>query len=187
MIGKWRTVRSTIKGDFKIFSLKEIVSQSPRTGNNFPFYVIEAGDWINIIPITSDGRVLLVRQYRHGSADITLEIPGGMVDKDDSNPVQSAERELLEETGYAAGQLIKLGSVNPNPAIFNNKLHIFLAADIKKAGEQRLEGTEDIEITFVEYRQIAELIASGSIDHALVICAFYLLERYEHRRLFSQK
>jgi 8-oxo-dGTP pyrophosphatase MutT (NUDIX family) len=179
MVKKWKNESRQKIAEFKVFSIREDKNTSPTTGITHPFYVIEAGDWINVIPLTPENEIILVYQYRHAFEDITLEIPGGMVDDHEKDPMIAAERELLEETGYKAEKLIYLGSVTPNPAIINNRLHTFLALDAIKIAEQQLEGTEDIIILKERLENIPEYIKTGKIHNALVLSAFYLFEIYK--------
>ena len=102
MIEPWPILDREPIGDYRIFSLRKDTRRSPKTGDAHNFFVVESPDWINVVPVTADGQVVLIRQYRHGTEEVTLEIPGGMVDLTDSSPAESARRELLEETGYAA-------------------------------------------------------------------------------------
>jgi 8-oxo-dGTP pyrophosphatase MutT (NUDIX family) len=134
--------------------------------------VIESQDWVNIIPLTVDHRVVMIRQYRHGSREVTLEIPGGLVDSGDT-PEGAAARELSEETGYQADKMLKIGVSNPNPAIFNNRCYTFVARNVRKARDPIPDQTEDIEVVLVPLMDIPELIRKGKIDHAIVISAFY--------------
>jgi 8-oxo-dGTP pyrophosphatase MutT (NUDIX family) len=127
---------------------------------------------VNVIPITPQDDVVLIRQYRHGTREITLEIPGGLVEKNDT-PEMAAVRELYEETGYRASQMISLGGVHPNPAIQNNKCYTFLARDVSLVGDQHLDEKEDIEVLLRPLSEIPRLIRNGDITHALVLAAFY--------------
>lgn len=172
MIKPWPCIRSKPAQSFRVFSVRTDAAISPRTGIEHDFYIIESRDWINIIPLTSDHRVVMIRQYRHGSRGITLEIPGGLVDPGDT-PERAAARELLEETGYEAEDWMKIGEVNPNPALFNNRCHTFLARNIKKIRDPIPDQTEDIEAVLIPLSDIPELIWKGEIDHAMVITAFY--------------
>lgn len=138
------------------------------------FYVVTAPDWINVIPVTEDDRVILVRQYRFGIEGSTLEIPGGMCDEGEP-PDAAARRELREETGYEAGDLELLGSVHPNPAIQNNRCHSFLAPGVRRVGAPDPDTDESIEVVEVPLSEIPGLIAGGKITHALVIAAFHYL------------
>jgi 8-oxo-dGTP pyrophosphatase MutT (NUDIX family) len=179
VIESWLKFSSKILGDYRVFQLRQDRSRSPRTGKDHDFYVLDTGDWINVVPLTSDGQIVLIRQYRHGTEEVTLEIPGGMVDAADSSPRDSAERELLEETGYSAVTFIHIGTVTPNPAILNNRCHTFLATNARPVGLPQLDGSEDIEFELVDQGIIPQLVVSGQITHALVIAAFYFYEQYK--------
>lgn len=176
-IEKWPKLGSKIRGDYRIFQLREDISRSPRTGREHSFFVLDSADWINVIPVTPEGQIVLIRQYRHGTEEITLEVPGGMVDATDGSPKESAARELLEETGYAAQDISQIGAVTPNPAILSNVCITYLAKDVHKVAEPQLEGSEDIEVELFDLKNIQEMIAAGQITHALTIAAFYY---YEH-------
>jgi 8-oxo-dGTP pyrophosphatase MutT (NUDIX family) len=171
MIKPWKRIRSQPAQSFRVFSIRTDTTISPRTGIKHDFYVIESRDWVNIIPLTNDHQVVMIRQYRHGSREVTLEIPGGLVDSGDT-PKKAAARELLEETGYQAKKWIKIGVVNPNPALFNNHCYTFLAQDIKKIVAPTPDQTEDIEVVLIPLEKIPGLILKGEIDHAMVITAF---------------
>ena len=173
MIKKWKKINSEIITKNKIFTLWQNKCLSPKDGNMYPFLCLDTLDWVNIIPITNDNEVVMIKQYRHGNDEITLEIPGGMTDKEDITPKESALRELVEESGYSGNDIIKLGACSPNPAIFNNILHVYLANNVEKKYGQSLESTEDIAIIKIHIDKIPELIKSGEISHALVIAAFY--------------
>jgi 8-oxo-dGTP pyrophosphatase MutT (NUDIX family) len=173
MIKPWRSIQSQVIQSFRIFSIRTDRTSSPRTGTEHDFYVIESSDWVNIIPLTADQQVVMVRQYRHGSREITLEIPGGLVDPGDT-PEQAARRELLEETGYQAKGWTELGNVSPNPAIFNNRCYTYLARNVERVKDPAPDQTEDIEVVLLPLSEIPGMIRSGKIDHAIVINAFCL-------------
>ena len=171
MIKPWKCIRSKPAQSFYVFSIRTDTTISPRTGIEHDFYVIESRDWINIIPLTDDHQVVMIRQYRHGSREVTLEIPGGLMDSGDT-PRKAAARELLEETGYQAKKWIQIGVLNPNPALFNNRCYTFLAQDVKKVSDPTPDQTEDIEEVLIPLADIPGLILKGEIDHAMVITAF---------------
>jgi 8-oxo-dGTP pyrophosphatase MutT (NUDIX family) len=135
------------------------------------FYRLRSVDWVNVIALTGDGRVVLIRQWRHGAATGVLEIPGGMVDAGE-DPQRAAQRELLEETGYRAARWAKLGAVNPNPALFGNRLHSFLAEDCELTDERDNDPHEETLVELVERPALDDLMRAGRIDHALVLTAF---------------
>src|SRR4030042_5558872 len=163
MITPWKCIRSGPSRSFRVFSIRTDTTLSPRTGKQHDFYVIESGDWINVIPLTDDHQVVMIRQYRHGSREVTLEIPGGLADPGDT-PEKAAARELLEETGYQAKKWVKIGVANPNPALFNNRCYAFLARDIRKVADLKPDQTEDIEVVLIPLSEIPELIRIGKID-----------------------
>jgi 8-oxo-dGTP pyrophosphatase MutT (NUDIX family) len=155
-----------------VFSVRADTARCPRTGQERDFYVLESPDWVNVIPLTADNKVVMVRQYRHGTREITLEIPGGLAAPGDS-PEDAARRELLEETGYEGDQLVFLGSACPQPAILNNRSITYLAKDVHLVRVPDLDDTEDIELVLVPLSEIPDLISSGDIDNAMVVLAFY--------------
>lgn len=174
MVKPWPLIKSKPGGSYRVFSLRTDTARSPRTERELDFYVIEAGEWVNIIPLTPDNEVVLVKQYRHGIREVTLEVPGGLVDPGDT-PESAAVRELLEETGYGAGEVELLGSVHPHPAIMNNQIYTFLARGVQLERSQELGEGEDIEVVLVPLKNIPEMIKAGEITHSLVISAFHLL------------
>ncbi len=171
MVKSWKRVHSKRLQSYRVFSIRTDTAISPRTGKGHEFYIIESENWVNIIPITSEHQVVMIKQYRHGSREVTLEIPGGLVDPGDT-PKKAALRELLEETGYQAQRAKRIGVVNPNPAIFNNRCYTFLAKGVKKVAGPTPDQTEDIEVVLIPLKKIPQLILKGEIDNAMVITAF---------------
>ncbi|MCX7857928.1 MAG: NUDIX hydrolase [Deltaproteobacteria bacterium] len=179
MLREWMILDSYMASDYKIFEIWIQKAVSPRTGKMSRFFTIHASPWVNVIPLTKDGQIVMIRQYRHGSNSFCLEIPGGLVDNE--TPEEAAKRELLEETGYSGDTIEFLGAVNPNPALFNNLCHTFLVRDVKKTKEINLDPQEDIEVVLVPINEVRELIKSGTINHALVVVAFFFyFLKYPH-------
>ena len=166
--------------DCRVFAVSESTSICPRTENEHNFFFIETADWVNIVPITIDDEVVFVRQFRHGSEEISLEIPGGMVDPGE-DPQVAAVRECLEESGYQAGSVASLGVLNPNPALFPNKLHTYVARQCEVIGEIANTSTEHTEVELVPMKDLPGLLQSGAIDHALVAATLWRLLYQEAR------
>jgi ADP-ribose pyrophosphatase len=168
----WQRIRSENVADCKIFKVRRDYSVRENDEKEYPFYCIENPDWVNVIPITTSGEVVLIEQYRHGIEGITLEIPGGMVD-DGEDAKLAANRELVEETGYVSRETILLGKSRPNPAIQDNWVYHYLAVDCEKTREVEFDSTEHVVTKSVNLSEITQLIKSGEITHSLVIAAFH--------------
>ena len=134
------------------------------------FITLHSSDWVNIIPVTPEGEVVLIKQWRHGSEDWAVEIPGGLVDPGET-PIDAAVRELEEETGYKAREITLLGKVNPNPALFDNTCHTYLALVDSQPGEPHLDAGESIEVFRVKAPDLPAMVSSGEIDHCIVVAA----------------
>jgi len=169
---RWRRLRSEPVGDFRIFTIRRDRIVSPRTEQELDFYVLDGADWVNVIPVTEEGNLVLVRQYRHGTEATTVEIPGGAMDPGDESPLAAARRELLEETGHAAAEWSDLGWVHPNPAIQSNRCWTFLARGARRVAAPRLDPGEDIEIFEAAPDEVRAMLKDGRITHSLVVAAF---------------
>ena len=169
----WQRLRLGLEHDYTILKVREDMYADPRTGHEHPRVFIDTPEWCNVIAVTEQDELVLIRQYRFGIAQSTLEIPGGLVDKGE-DPAQAAARELEEETGYVASRLVPLGSVHPNPALQGNRCHSFLALGCVKRHEGRQDHGEDITVELVTRSEVPRLILEGHITHSLVVVAFFL-------------
>lgn len=168
---RWTLGARTEGADYRIFTTHFRDAPHPRTGAIKRFSLIEATDWVNIIAITQDTRVVLIRQYRPGVDRICIEIPGGMVDPGE-DALTAAARELVEETGYTSTQWTKLGAIAPNPAIQNNTLHTFLATGAERTSDPHGDNNEVLEIETAPLDDCYAMVRDGRIEHALVVAAF---------------
>lgn len=129
-------------------------------------FTLRMPDWCTVVAVTPDGRIVLLRQHRHGVDEVMLETPGGMLDAGET-PEVAAARELREETGYAAAGLASLGWVHPNPALQHNRIHLFLAHDAQLAGAPQLDPHERVEVVVLSARDALQQLRSGAVRHAL--------------------
>lgn len=180
-VQEWPCLASEPLHEYRVFRTRQDKRRSPRTGREHTFFVIESPDWVNIVPLTAVDNitmVVMIEQFRHGSGEITLEVPGGMVDAGEE-PSAAGSRELREETGYAPTEVQPLGHVSPNPALFNNICYSFVALNCHKVEEPQFDGSEDIQVRLVPLADIPALIQQGKITHSLTINALYFLEMWE--------
>ena len=173
MIKPWKKVGSKPVGDFRIFKMRADTAVNPRTGEEHDFFVIDSVNWVNIVAVTPDQKLVLVEQYRHGSNTVELEIPGGMMDPHENDPVVTAVRELREETGYEGENARELGKIWSNPAIFSNTTYTVLIENCELKHGLEFDSGEDLITRLVPVDEIPGLIADGKINHSLVVVALY--------------
>jgi 8-oxo-dGTP pyrophosphatase MutT (NUDIX family) len=174
---KWKTLKSDVAYSTPIFDLHRRRSSHSRRGER-DFFILDAPNWVNIIPLAKNGDVVMIRQWRHGISEFTLEVPGGMVDPEDESPMHAARREMVEETGFDSDAIVELGKVHPNPAIQGNICFSFVAENVRQVERVVSPGDEETEVVLVPMSEIRGLIASGKVMHALTIAAFSFLHVY---------
>jgi 8-oxo-dGTP pyrophosphatase MutT (NUDIX family) len=175
MIRDWPVISREQVGDFGLFSVIQKTVRSARTGEIREAQAIQFPDWVLVLALTPQEEVVMVRQFRHGTEQICLELPGGLVDSGDDSPELCAQRELLEETGYQADEVVLLGECYPQPAVLTNKCLFYLAQNAVRVQTQNLDAGEDIEILEVPLKEIAAKIRNEEIDHGMVLLAFFYL------------
>ena len=136
------------------------------------YYVLEYPDWVNVIAITKDGQFVMERQYRHAARKISLELPCGVMDEGET-PLEAAQRELLEETGFGGGQWKKLMELSPNPSAMSNTTHCFLAIGVEKIAEQHLDETEELSVLFMTKEEVKRMLNENQICQALMVAPLY--------------
>ena len=136
------------------------------------YYVLEYPDWVNVIAITKDGQFIIERQYRHGLGVNSIELPCGVMEKGET-PLEAAQRELLEETGYGNGKWSKLMTIAPNPGSMSNLTHRFLAVGVEKISDQSLDATEELTVHLMSEDEIKLLLENDQIYQALMVAPLY--------------
>jgi len=174
---KWKVNSTRELFRSHIVDLEGRFSVNPRNGVEAEYYVASFPDWCNVVAITPEKELILIRHYRHGSGEFEIEFPGGCIDKGES-PVAAAVRELKEETGYEGDPPVLIGNVSPNPAFQTNRCYTVLIKNACKMTDQSLDEGEDIEILKKPVSEFSEMIRSGKVNNCMIITAFYFYELY---------
>ncbi len=148
-------------------SLRADSCSTPAGESVSPYYVLEYPDWVNVLALTEQNEVILVRQYRHGLGRSLLELPCGAVDGSIESPLEAAERELLEETGFASDELVASGVLSPNPATHTNLTHCFLAMNCCRVAQAAPDVTEDLELVLTPLAEFIPSVLRGELLQAL--------------------
>lgn len=173
----WERLGDNTVENFRIFQVRRSRYRHARENREGEFIVIDANDWVNVVALTPDDELVLVRQFRFGRNDFFLEIPGGMIERSE-DPVDAGVRELREETGYEGSSARLLGSVHPNPAIQSNTMHVVLVEGARLVGPTNFDVNEEIETSLVHVDRIMEWVREGKITHSLVLNAIFLLHNW---------
>lgn len=166
----WKPVRETVSLETPVFRVITRRMQSPDDAIVDDFYILDAPDWVNVVALTDQGEFILVNQYRFGTGALSLEVPGGVVDKGETHR-EAAMRELLEETGFVATDWRQLGILAPNPALNTNLCGIWLATGCIYHGDGGHDHSEFIRVEKLSKQQTVEAISNGNIHHALAVAA----------------
>jgi 8-oxo-dGTP pyrophosphatase MutT (NUDIX family) len=174
---KWKVLESTYLFREPWLTVRKDKCELPN-GHVMPaFYVSEFPTWVSAFALTADNKVLMVKQYRHGIEDVSIETPGGVVDEGE-DAITAIKRELKEETGYEFDSVEFLGKVSPNPSTNNNYLHMFLMKGGIKTSGQDLDDSEDVEVLMYSIDEVKQLLKENKIIQSLHIsCIFYAFNR----------
>lgn len=174
---RWEKFATTTLASTRVFELQSTRFRHPGRAVERDFVVIRPPDWVNILALTPEQRLVLVKQFRFGIDGFSLEIPGGMMEAGE-DPLTTATRELREETGFVGASARLLGSVHPNPAIQSNRCHFVLVEQAVASAAQEWDTDEEIEVTTQPVEEVLALARSGGITHGLVLDALFYFEPY---------
>ncbi len=168
----------------RVFDVRATPYQHPSRSESKEFIVIDAPDWAVVAPVTPEGELILVQQFRFGANAMSLELPGGVIEPGE-DPTTAAVRELAEETGYRGGAPVVLGKVYSNPAIQNNRTHLILVPDVTLQQATEWDTDEEIEISRAPISEVLKAARRGEITHALMLNLLFLLEPWWQERFGS--
>ncbi|QYY36691.1 NUDIX hydrolase [Ruficoccus sp. ZRK36] len=173
----WVPGEETLHAQCKVYDVYKRHYSHPVDGRNGDFFIIQCNDWVQCIPLTTDGQIILVRQYRFGTQELSWEVPGGIIDNGE-DPVTAALRELSEETGYHCEQARLLAQCYPNPALQGNHTHFVLAEGCTLQSGQDLDPHEELEVRLFTVEEAMQMARKGGITHALAINSIFFLESH---------
>ena len=170
---RWNKLGTRVVAHTRIFDVQSVDYQHPARAKPRDFFVISAPDWVNVLALTPDRQLVLVRQFRYGTDDFSLEIPGGVMDPGE-DAITAGVRELREETGYVGPAARLLGWVHPNPAMQNNRCHLVLVEHARREAKLGWDADEEFEILARPVDEVYQLAYGGGITHAMVLDALLL-------------
>jgi ADP-ribose pyrophosphatase len=178
---RWEALSHTSRLQTPVFDVFGTRYRHPVRAVEREFTVIRAPDWVNVVAMTADHHIVLVRQFRYGIAEFSLEVPGGVMEAGE-DPVTAGLRELQEETGYSGAPAKLLGWVHPNPAIQGNRCHFVFVEAAVKAHDLGWDPDEELQVSTLPVDEVLALARAGGIVHALALNALMLFEPYWHAR-----
>lgn len=178
---EWVRLQSRELLHTRVFDVRASEFRHPSREEGKEFLVIDAPDWAVVAPVTAAGELVLVRQFRFGAQQLSLELPGGVIERGE-DPARAAVRELVEETGYRGGEAEVLGWVHPNPAIQSNRAHLIVVPDVQLADSTDWDADEELSLTLAPIDDVLAMGRSGQITHALMLNMLFLLEPWWRQR-----
>jgi ADP-ribose pyrophosphatase len=180
-LDKWIINKRTEVLNARVYKVNKLLCSHPDKKEMHEFYILDNPEWINVVPVTTDGKIIFVKQHRLGTDQYTIETPAGLVEKGEA-PLTGAKRELLEETGYQSENIVLMKKLTANPAIMNNSIHFYLAENCVKVAGQSLDGAEDIEVCLFSEEEVFGMIRDGRINHSIIITAlslYFMMDKFK--------
>ncbi len=178
---KWHLESQKDFSKCAVFDIKQQEFSHP-DGRKGSFYVSKTRDWVQVLALTKDEKIILVKQYRFGVQDFSIEPAGGVMDEGE-DPIVAGVRELREETGYVGKDPIIIGKVSSNPAILDNYSHFVLVRDCEKVCEIDLDENEDVEYMLCTMQELDKLVLEGRVHHSISLASLYFLKEYLNGRI----
>lgn len=169
---KWKTLSSKQLIDRPWMRVRCDKVQLPDGRVHEEYYVLSYPSWVNVIAETEEGDIILERQYRHGLDIVSTEICAGVMEEGET-PLEAAQRELEEETGYTGGEWKEIMTVAPNPGVMDNLCHCFYAKKVRKTCEQHLDDTEDIDVLLCPKQEVKQMLIRGEFIQALMVAPLW--------------
>lgn len=170
---RWERGARRVIAKTPVLDLCGVSYRHPVRGTEREFICMEPPDWVNVVAVTKSGQVVLVRQFRFGINEFSLEVPGGVMEPGE-DPVEAGLRELAEETGFGGGEAVLLSAVHPNPAIQSNRCHFVLARNVEPLHALNWDENEELAHSLEPMNQVWEAVLGGGITHSLSVCALAL-------------
>jgi len=171
----WRVLSSRNVVKDRWMSLRADRCRTRRDAELDPYYVIESEDFVHAVVVDDEDRIVLVRQYRHGAREMSLELPGGVMDQNDGSILAAAARELIEETGFEADNLELVATLSPDPARFENRVHFVFGSGAHRTCAPSCDPTEDIEVEVIPFREALHRALTGGMAHSAHIAGLLLV------------
>lgn len=172
---RWKKLAVRTLAATRIFDVQSVQFQHPAQTVPHDFIVVNTRDWVNVLALTLDQELVLVRQFRYGIDGFSLEIPGGIIDSGE-DPVVAGLRELREETGFTGGQARLLGSAHANPAMQNNRCHFVFVEGVTRTAALDWDEDEEMEVTTLPVGEVYARARDGGISHAMVLAGLFFFD-----------